>query len=129
MPGSESDMTKKALILVYGRELSLLETRCWVLEGAGFHVLSATHFDEATSIFDTDRPDLMILCHSLLPEQRQRILSATWALRPSRKVLVLAGGGIHAYPDDEGTAAIDSFDGPRVLLSTVNRMLSETGAN
>ncbi|RXH54295.1 hypothetical protein [Granulicella sibirica] len=118
-------MAKQAFILVYGRDLSLLETRCWVLEGAGFRVQGTADFAETMSVFKAEPPDLTILCHSLLPEQRKEALDATRAACPSRKMLVLSGG-LGELPGHEETATIDAFDGPRVLVATVKRLLGET---
>ena len=127
LSGLEPDVAKQVCILVYGRDLSLLETRCWVLEGAGFHVQATTDFTETMDVFQVQSPDLTILCHSLLAEQQKAILDATRAARPSRKVLVLSGG-MDALPHDAETATIDSFDGPRVLLAAVKQMLAQPRA-
>ena len=126
-PGLERDVEKQANILVYGRDLSLLETRSWVLEGAGFRAQVAANFEDAMRIFETESPDLTILCHSLPPEQRATVLDATRVIRPKRKMLVLVGG-LEPFRGDEETAVIDSFDGPRVLLATVERLLARPGA-
>ena len=123
LSGWEPDVAQQAFILVYGRDLNLLETRCWVLQGAGFRVQVTADLAEIVSVFRAGPPDLTILCHSLLPEQRKAALDTTRAACPNRKMLVLSGG-VAALPHDEGTATIDSFDGPRVLVATVKSLLA-----
>jgi DNA-binding response OmpR family regulator len=81
-------MSHPACILVYGRDPSLLETRCMVLETTGSVVRATAEPEEAERIIRDERPALLVLCYTLSPEDRSSILSSAQLLRPDMKTLV-----------------------------------------
>jgi DNA-binding response OmpR family regulator len=113
-------------ILVYGSDPRLLETRAWVLSGAGFVVRTTQDMAEAEQILSTDRPGLVVLCHSLSSRKLEEILSVQQVSQHPDRVLVLTGGPGDAAPADH-YESLSSFDGPRALIDKVRRMAGRPG--
>ncbi len=118
----ESHVFTDALILVYGRDAQLTETRRWVLEGAGYKVITITELRGMDRLTPTRPVDLFILCHTLSEDECALALTKARELRPGVKVLVLtASSSVCPQGADEET--LSAFTGPRALLSTVERLL------
>lgn len=64
-------MPARGRILLYGHYPTLLQTRRWILEKAGFRVWIATQFAELENILTTRPIDLLILSHTLQPRFRK----------------------------------------------------------
>jgi DNA-binding response OmpR family regulator len=75
--------TKKPRVLIYGRDPSLLETRKWIFERAGYRVSAEADLATAEAILATEGPDLYILCHTLSTELRERALKEAHGQRSS----------------------------------------------
>jgi len=116
-------MSNPACILVYGRDPSLLETRCMLLETTGSKVHATTEPEQAEQIIREERPDLLVLCYTLSPEDRTNILSAAQHLRPEMKTLILTADGT----SETGNGDLDIFTGARALRAKVVEML-DSGA-
>ncbi len=110
-----------SLILVYGRDARLLETRSWVLEQAGYGVVSAMWWNEAEALARSEPLDLAVLCHSLSAEETQAALVALRRLRPKMQRLVLTVGAT-AITDGQQEAVLSAYDGPRKLLEAVAQL-------
>jgi len=111
-----------ASILVYGRNAELLETRRWVLERTGMKVTTTTDLDEMEDMLVNEVIDLFILCHTLSPEEGDICLMKVHALRPAMKKLVLtANTPLGSLGPLE--ARVSAFDGPKTLMSEVERLL------
>ncbi len=110
-------------ILIYGRDHDLLETRRLVLQKAGFQAWTVTNLADVEKITITQPSDLLILCHSLSREECQYALAMSHLRQPGMKNLVMAGTTpvCKLGQDDE---LVSSFDGPRALIATVNRLLA-----
>ena len=107
----------------YGQDTTLLTTRCWVLEKAGFRVLTATDLSEIANIILAQHIDLLILGHTLSIQECKNPLAATHALQPGMKTLMLAEFTLlHSteYVDE----VVSSFDGPSHLIATAEKMLT-----
>ena len=61
------------LILAVGQDPMILNTRISILRGAGYAVESATSVEEAINHFRSGDFDLIILCHTIPPEERRHI--------------------------------------------------------
>jgi len=100
----------------------LLETRRWVLERARMKVITTTDSTEAEHLLVNQVIDLLILCHTLSPTEGDVFLMKAQALRPNVKKLVLTAntplGSLGL-----GEARVSAFDGPKTLLSEVERLL------
>jgi CheY-like chemotaxis protein len=77
-------------ILSAGRDRPLLFTRNRVLEEAGYSVTPATTAAETVERFFEGDFDLIILCHSIPIEERERIATLAHNHSPSTPVIVLA---------------------------------------
>src|SRR4051812_49841514 len=77
-------------ILSAGRDRPLLFTRNRVLEEAGYSVTPATTAAETVERFFAGDFDLVILCHSIPLEERERIAKLVRMHSPSTPVIVLA---------------------------------------
>ena len=77
-------------ILSAGRDRALLYTRNRVMEEAGYIVTSAITPAEITDFCFRGDFDLVILCHSIPQEERERIARLVRMHTPSTPVIVLA---------------------------------------
>ena len=77
-------------ILSAGRDRPLLFTRNRVLEEAGYSVTPATTAAESVERFFAGDFDLVILCHSIPLEERERIATLVSMHSPSTPVIALA---------------------------------------
>ena len=110
-----------SIILVYGRDQRLLETRSWVLEQAGYRVVQAMTLAEAEALAEIDAVDVAVLCHSLSAEECQAALTSLRRLRPHIERLVLTVNAT-AVSDGEQEAVLSAYEGPRRLLEEVSRL-------
>ena len=62
------------LVLVYGHDQRLLETRSWVLEQAGYRTAQAMTLAEAEALAKMNVVEVAVLCHSLSAEESQGAL-------------------------------------------------------
>lgn len=114
-------MTTVPFILVYGREATLLQTRAWILEKAGHRVWPTMHKLEANSL--SEPIDLVVLCHTLSPEERRKALLTLATRWPEAKKLQLCPS---SGPAEKDVETFDIFEGPRGLLKKVNELLSRS---
>lgn len=113
-----------ASILVYGRDLKLLQTRCMLLQMTGSKVLSAGVLTEAQQLLTEEHPDLLILCHTVSPDDASRLLSAPGTMSLRTRTVVLTAGGKKSS-GFSGSEAVDVLDGPGVLLDRVTELLGQ----
>jgi hypothetical protein len=102
-------------ILSAGRDRPLLFTRNRVLEEAGYNVIAtSTAADTVEKFFDGDF-DLIILCHSIPLEERERIATLVHMHSPSTPVIVLADLPTRRYTfgdltvDSDATSLLQSL--------------------
>ena len=111
-----------SVILIFGRDTTLLETRAWLLKRTGSPVLSATSLSEVEVISATRRISLLVICHSVSPEDCQSLLAALNQIQPDvKKLLMTANTALPPLGQVERTQS--AFDGPAALLATVQGML------
>jgi DNA-binding response OmpR family regulator len=114
-------MSIPASILVYGRDLLLLETRRMLLERTYRRVYIASEREQAQEIIRVERPDLLVLCYTLSSEDRKVITAAASALHPDMKVLLLQADGPVGKQTSGDTFNI--FSGPAAFKGKVEKML------
>jgi len=104
-------------ILIYERDIHLLNTRCLMLVHAAFEVATTLDLGEAASRIDADFVDLLILCHTLFAEECTSIPVNVHSLRPRMKTLILSTSrsGCESRED----FVLRTFASPLVLISTV----------
>ncbi|HEV2620119.1 MAG TPA: hypothetical protein VGU23_09315 [Acidobacteriaceae bacterium] len=109
-------------ILVYGRDIHLIETRRWVLEHAGFAVSTTLELRDAEDRIDADHFDLFILCHTLSAEECTSILANVHSRHPEMKILILS----RSRPDcgSKDDFVLSAFATPQALISTVSGLIS-----
>ena len=109
------------LILVYGRDQRLLETRSWVLQQAGFTVTTVMRLEEAELIVAAKPVRVAVLCHTLSREERVLALLAMGRLRPGIKRMVMTADSL-VVPDEGQEETLSAFEGPRQLILAVERL-------
>jgi CheY-like chemotaxis protein len=110
-----------ALLLNVGYDQALLSTRTLVLRSAGYIVESAVSIEEAFQRFRTGDFDLVILCHSIPEEARQRLIQQIRDYGSATPVVFIAANA--AAGDRFADFSVDSL--PRSLLRTIDAVLSE----
>jgi hypothetical protein len=108
---------EKSLLLIYGNDLVLLQTRQWVLERerGNFEVVLAETAAEVASILASRTVTLLILCHSLSLEDCRTALAVLEALSAQTQRLLLQGSFSQAlalYRHE----VLDPFEGPVALI-------------
>ena len=114
-------MSASARILIFGHEPVLLESRCLILERAGFQVWTASEAAETASLIVSKEIDLLILCRSILRTERGDILTIAHEVRPEMKNLILADDLSRDAAPGRDTIA-DHFMSPEALLATAHRL-------
>ena len=115
-------MPSPPVIVVYGHDQSLLDTRTWVLQGAGYQVSQVSHLSELEKTADERSVALVVLCHTLSGEEWEET-RASLAYRPEiKRLLITANRPLSAQAISE--PAVSAFDGPRALLEMVGKILS-----
>jgi DNA-binding NtrC family response regulator len=98
-----------------------------VLENAGFRVLSAINYADAEAIIRSGDVALVVLCHSLNPDDREAFLKFVSDHNPAVGTLVLTVGG-SLYSEKSQAAILSAFDGPRKLVEVVHRLLPDVAS-
>jgi len=110
-------------ILLYGHYPTLLKTRRWILENAGFRVWTATQHAEVEDILSAEPIDLLIMGHTLSAKDCEMALAAARRLRPEMKMLVLTENSfMHFGEEQDGVAS--AVDGPRALIAIAQKMVA-----
>ena len=115
-------MSDPAPILVYGSDLSLLETRRMVLKTPGGEVYTATKPAEAEQILLHAKPNLLVLCYTLSSEDRRSILDFARGIHPAMTILVLEADRPAGAETAQETFNI--FSGPDALKKKVRELLA-----
>ena len=110
-------MRERELILIYGRDAHLLDTRCWVLEQAGYRVMAVSSLSEAQQAAEVEDARVLVLCHSLSRADCQAAVEMAEAVAPQMKILTLTAGKA-AYTEP----SMSAFEGPRRLIEEVGKL-------
>lgn len=106
-------------ILSISYDESLLRTRHWILERAGYEVSSALGFDDALEVCKTRHDfDLVLMGHSMPQKDKKALFEA---LRPNCKAPLLSILRHGDSPIPEAEYAVEANDGPEALVETVNK--------
>ncbi len=114
-------MTPKPVILVFGRDADLLQTRRWVLEQAGYQVLTAHTLAQAENTLAVQSIDLFLLCHSTSMEDCKQLLTAANTTRPEIKLLLMAAD-MPLCSLSRNERVISAFQGPQALIDAVHQL-------
>jgi DNA-binding response OmpR family regulator len=113
-------MGYRTSILIYGRDPVLLETRRLILELSGYSVTIASDLAVVQRTIESQRIDLLLLCHSLSMEECGRAIALS-ASNPSMKNLVLIAGKTSCH-SRIASQVFDSMEGPARLVSAVKAL-------
>src|SRR5258708_12880939 len=86
------------LILSVGRDLLLLKKRTSALHDAGYTVVAATDPRQAIADMFNGDFDLVLLCHSLTNEERERFAGIVRNYSPSTPVVIISDLEGRKYP-------------------------------
>jgi DNA-binding response OmpR family regulator len=109
-------------LLSIGADPSVLATRTDVLKRAGYLVSMASSEVSARQIMDKAGFDLIVVCHSLAPADRMKVIGSAKA-SDSRPKIISIHRGDDREPDAD--AHVHSLDGPDKLLETIASVLGE----
>jgi CheY-like chemotaxis protein len=111
----------KNRILLISYDPSLLKTRQWILEQAGYEVLSALGFTAAVEVCQTRHDfDLVLMGHSMPQKDKIALFEA---LQPNCEAPLLSILRPGELPIPQATYAVESSDGPEALLEAVKKVL------
>ncbi|HKV94662.1 MAG TPA: response regulator [Candidatus Angelobacter sp.] len=111
----------KNRILSISYDPSLLTTRHWILEQAGYEVLSALGFAEALEACQTRHDfDLVLMGHSMPQKDKMALFDALKQNCEAPLLSILRHGD---SPIPHATYAVEANDGPEALLEAVKKVL------
>jgi DNA-binding response OmpR family regulator len=116
-------MTAPASVLVFGRDHQLVHTRSLILEKAGFRVLTASSLPDIQRLLSEPTMDVMVLCHSLSPQDCNDALRITHERWPHIQTVALVSGSSNCGSQVADTV-MDATDGPVKLISAVRNRLN-----
>ncbi len=108
-------------ILIFGHDLSLLETRGWMLAKAGFSVERAASLPELERLLPKYRPELIVLCHSLSAEECMQAEQMAQKGRSSPQILLLHPS-VTSQQQHAATSLQKISSDPLHLITTVQRL-------
>lgn len=113
-----------AEILIYGCDSILLQTRCLVLQRAGFEVVDAPAGLAALEpILRKCDPAVILFCSSSPPDQRLLELRTCRELRPRMKIIAIEDlAGRQNVP--EADRSIGCLEGPEALIETIHSLIA-----
>jgi hypothetical protein len=121
VPRPERSLSLAACILVYGSDLTLLETRKMVLERAGYETLMASTGVDAEKIMLRRTVSVLVLCHTLSTEKCEAIVEFAEHQRPSVSILTLTAGA-SSCANQANDVVLSTFKGPQLLVETVQAL-------
>jgi hypothetical protein len=96
-------MKEGSHVLVFSRDQMLLQTR-ELIPGTLFQVQGAGRIQEAEALIAKNSFDLIVLCHSLSPSDRERVAALIEQQSPQPRLLFLRAAG--TLPPDAGSDAL-----------------------
>jgi DNA-binding NtrC family response regulator len=115
-------MLRPTSIVLFGQNESLLETRRLLLSHAGFQVSTVKSLAEAEKFLFAHPRTLLVLCHSLTPQDCEEALEMAHFHQPAVKCLAItASTPVCALGEDD--EVYSAFEGPANLVATVKRLL------
>jgi hypothetical protein len=120
--------TSQISILLYGQDSRLLETRKWVLQSRGYRVVSIAQPSDIALLPLAPAFALLVLCHTLSPQEGEkaaRLASARW---PAIKDLALAADKTRS-PTGLLGQLLHTMGGPANLLAQVSNLVGYAGSS
>jgi DNA-binding NtrC family response regulator len=120
-------MAYQTFLLIYGKDPMLLRTRQWLLQSAGYQVETAETFAEVRKAAALHRVDLLILCHTLKPEDGESAAALVGGKWPESKCLALSSERDAPEIDPCGEW-LRALEGPQRLMLKVKTLVGDGGA-
>jgi DNA-binding response OmpR family regulator len=114
-----------AKILSIGYDEPLLLTRQYILQQAGFTVVSALRLEEAIRHCKHQKFDLIVLGHSIPPTDKTRLIAAGKKLAGC-PTLSITGSDQSPHPGVD--YSVDASEGPRALVHAIQAVLGGISA-
>jgi DNA-binding NtrC family response regulator len=112
-----------ARILSVAYDESLLLTRHYILEKAGFTVVSALRFAEAIEHCQQQKFDLIVLGHSVPPSDKTALIAET------KRLCGCPALSIRRFDQPRHPSAdysVESGEGPEALITAINNALRDS---
>jgi DNA-binding response OmpR family regulator len=116
-------MQVPAVVLLFGEDDRLVETRGWVLEKAGFEVRTALTIIDLDRIATQEEIDLFLLCDSLHPEACIQCVALIRSRWPLTRRLIIEPVIISAELDPR-ESILSAMEGPRGLITAIHKLLA-----
>jgi len=109
-------------IVLAGQDIRLLETRAEVLRKTGADVVYCVGC-QALNIVASEMPDLLVLCHSIAPEEAEAIADRVRTHYPKTRVLLVVSQMIPAGPYQDAKFDAKSLAEPARLVARATELL------
>jgi DNA-binding response OmpR family regulator len=110
-------------VLLYGHEQMLQATRRTIFERAGFQALEASDSGELRGAVSHQRCELLVLCHTLSPQEALEAIEESRQRSRAVQVLLLMDSGFPSAAEIPADWTINALDGPEALLAAARRLL------
>ena len=111
-------------IVLAGQDIRLLETRAEVLRRTGANVVYCTG-STTLSVVAAEKPDLLVLCHTLAHEEAEAIAERVYACYPGTRVLLVVSQVIADRPYKDSKFDATSLPDPVRLVAQAAELLRE----
>ncbi len=119
--------TNQNSILMYGHDEQLLATSQWVLQSRGYRVVTMVDQSGFQSLPKTPPIQLLLLCHTLSPEERDSAFTIAQERWPGVKSLILESSPTRSPAGILGQL-LHTFDGPGKLVSMVAELIGASNS-
>jgi DNA-binding response OmpR family regulator len=116
-------MILPASVLVFGRDHQLVHTRTLILQKAGFLVHTAASLPDIQQLPNEPSVDVMLLCHSLSPQDCDEALAITHHRWPRMQTIALTAGHSDCGADS-ADVIMEVAEGPAKLINAVRNRLN-----
>jgi hypothetical protein len=110
------------LILMFGHDQNLLETKQWVLQSRGYRVFLASSLSGITDVPRAKPISLLLLCNPLRPGEREAVIALATSRWPELQHLSLPAESRRA-PNGILGQLLHTMDGSTALLARVNEIV------
>jgi hypothetical protein len=122
-----TDMAREpasSTVLMCGKDPFLLETRRLVLASEGLLVSCVLGLYDLEHVLQNSHAHLILLCHSLSPEEQEQACVKIRRTSPESHILLLS---TYDRMVPRATSVVNCFDGPERLISAIAELTSRPG--
>jgi hypothetical protein len=114
--------SNQTLVLMYGRDETLLATRQWVLQSRGYRVRTIGKLADIAMTPQIPMPRLLLLCHTLSPGEITSAIAAATSRWPAIQKLQLIED-LGRAPSGILGQLLHTMDGPGKLITMVGELV------